>query len=71
MTITIESQLDSTIDHLCEIKALLHQGKTDCALLKIRSLESSLYQALAVHSLEQNRHIEQITCADYPVLVLV
>jgi len=71
MTITLENQLDSTIDKLCEIKVLLQEGKTDSALLNIRSLESSLYQALAIHSLEQHQHIEQITCADYPVLAVV
>lgn len=70
MTI-LENQLNATIDKLCAIKSQLKQGKVDSALLQVRALESSLYQSLAILSLEQHGHIENITCDDYPALKMV
>lgn len=71
MSITLENQLDSTIDKLCLIKKQLKDGQVKSALLAIQALESSLYQSLAVLSLEKHGHIEQITCDDYPPLKVV
>ncbi|MFT6389614.1 MAG: hypothetical protein ACJAUP_003007 [Cellvibrionaceae bacterium] len=66
---TLENQLDTTIDKLCNIKTQLKAGNAKGALTALCALESSLHQSLAMLSLENDNQIEYITCDDYPPLL--